>query len=225
MPSYVNTEEEKNILQTAVSRESLAVVVSANINVLCSLKAHPKKTIAQLCGVSQSLVSRWTSRTNPLLPGIEHLLTVAAYLGVPASYLLTEHREVEDVLPDWIQTYSDALIALISLSRRGIVSPDQVNDTVLKYLLKRFWHLSDIGLNEADFSAWIEKILRDFAVPMANSCDSEALFSYISRNEKGIAAIDEDTRYRNIVRILNTPGAVERIYRQMEEELQEEDPK
>lgn len=188
----------------------LAGIISANINRLCRTKVHPKKTIARLCSVSQSLVTKWTSEKAPVMPAVDNLLTIAAYFGVDITWLITEHEGY--VLPDHTQTYSSALLALISLLDKGIIECDFVNDPILGYLLERYRDLSGAGIEKAEFDAWLERIVKEFDIPIRKFHTDVPIHDDIIRNEAGIAAVDTDTKYRNLARALADEDVTERAY-------------
>lgn len=215
MPVYKKQQAETPPDVSYISNEDLAKIVSRNINRLCPTRKYPKKTIAKLCHVSTPLVSGWTSASSPQLPGVHYLLTIAEYFGVEISYLLTDHGSDDMALPDRVHTYSDAWVALIQLKCKGILQPEHVEDAILKYLLDRYFHLSNLGLSTEDFYDWMMKILQDFAVPITIFRDKEVIYQDISKNEEGIVAIDDDTRYRNIARALAEPDTVRDCFRRV----------
>ena len=186
--------------------------MAKNINELCHTKVSPKKIIALLCNVSPSLVTKWTSKT-PVLPPADALLVMADYFGVDVVWLLQEHTSYE--LPDHTKTYSGAFMALVSLLDKGIIETDFVSDPILSYLLGRYSSLKEAKIAQADFDAWVERIVKEFDIPISEYHNDVALQTDILRNERGIAAVDEDMKQRNLAKALSDENVVERAYRRV----------
>lgn len=195
-----------------VSHAELAKIVAKNINELCHMKMSPKKTIALLCNVSPSLVTKWTSKT-PILPPADALLVMADYFGVDVVWLLQEHTSYE--LPDYTKTYSGAFMALVSLLDKGIIETDFVSDPIVSYLLGRYLSLKEANIVQADFDAWLERIVKEFDIPIGEYHNDVALQTDILRNESGIAAVDEDMKQRNLAKALSDEEVVERAYQRV----------
>lgn len=203
-----------------INHAGLAKIISTNINQLCQTKLHPKKTIAELCDVSPSLVTKWTSAKTPVMPAVDNLLTIAAYFGVDLTWLITEHEGY--ILPDYTQTYRSALLALISLLDKHIIECDFVDDPILGYLLERYRELSEARIEKREFDVWMEHIIKEFDIPIGEFHKDKPLQDDIVKNESGIAAVDTDTKYRNLARALNdnevTARAYQRVYGNVEKQ-------
>ena len=81
---------------------------------------------------------------------------------------------------------------------------DFVNDPILGYLLERYRDLSGAGIEKAEFDIPFRKFHMD--VPIHDD---------IIRNEAGIAAVDTDTKYRNLARALADEYVTERAYQRL----------
>lgn len=191
-----------------ISGEMLAKIVQKNLNLLCFTRLHPKATIARLCGVSQTIVTRWTSESKPVLPPANALMMMADYFGVDITWLLEDHTTYE--LPDHAKTYSDAFIVLVSLYNKGIVeSADHVNDPVLCYLLGKYIKLKKAKIIEpTEFDAWVNRIVKEFDIPLLDEHNNKDSIDYYLENDDMIVAVDEDMKYRNLARILTDKARV-----------------
>lgn len=192
-----------------INHKLLAHIVSRNINALCQTKTHAKKNLAELCAVSPALVTKWTATDNPIIPRVEYLVTIAKYFNVEVEWLLTDHKDYK--MPEHIQTYSDAFVALIYMTREHIIETESIKDPILKYLVTRYWEILEDEVNEYDFKNWQKKIVRDFDIPITEYHNDISLHNDIIKYVKGIAAINLDEKYRNLAKSLNNPELIKKL--------------
>lgn len=194
-----------------VDHDNLAHIVAENINALCRLKdkkEKPKMTIAELCHVSPSAVTKWTK--TPILPPVDALMIIADYFGVDLMYLL--HHHGAEKLPDCTKTYSTAFIAIISLVDKGITSYEGIADPIFRYLTERYENLKNNRLSKNEFNTWLFEIVRDFDIPINLEYHNDDFIQEVIANRvDGIAAVNEDKKMRNIARALNNEEIMDKI--------------
>ena len=79
----------------------------------------------------------------------------------------------------------------------------------------RYSGLKEANIAQADFDVWVERIVKEFDIPISEYHNDVALQTDILRNEVGIAAVDEDMKQRNLARALSDAEVVERAYRRV----------
>jgi len=165
-------------------------------------------TIAELCHVSPSAVTKWTK--TPILPLVDALLIIADYFGVDLMYLLHQHDTYK--LPDCTKTYSTAFITIASLIDKGITTYEGIADPILRYLAKRYEDLKGNRLPKAEFDNWLHSIVLDFDIPInLEYHNDDFIQDVIADRVEGIAAINEDRKMRNIARALNNEEIMNQI--------------
>lgn len=204
MPVYVR----KNLRY-----DELAQTIAENINKLCPSRIAPKKEIAKQCGVSPSLVTKWTCK-KPVMPSTDCLLVIADFFGVDLNWLITKHGSTRE-LPDYTKTYSGAFAALVSLYDRKIIDPKEIKDPILHYLLNKYAKLQRSNVNADEFDDWVDMIGQQFNIPIAEYHNDVAIQEEILRVESNIVAINEELQYRNLAKALNDPMIVERARRKV----------
>ena len=195
------------------NHDHLAEIIRDNINYLCRIKQRQKQDIAKICNVSGALVTKWTSKKSPIIPAINNLLTIAALFEVDLEWLVTEHNEYR--LPDYTKTYASAFSVLISLILKGVVYTTDIKDPILNYFLVRYENMKKDGVRQNDIDEWLRKINRAFDIPIREYNNDLLIHNDILQNEPGIAAVDEDMKYRNLARALNDEEIIDRAYKRV----------
>ena len=191
------------------AKAKLARIVSENINSLCPTRVSPKKTIAEICGVSQTMVTKWTSN-EPVLPPASALLIIAQYFAVDLAWLLEDHTANE--LPDRTKTYTNAFVVLISCFDKHIIEkPEYISDPILKLLIGKYVSLKNSDkITPSELYSWLDKIIKAFYIPIPiEHHNNRAIIDDILKYEN-TAAVDEDIKLRNLALALNDTEIVER---------------
>lgn len=202
----------------AYDKSNIAEIIRDNINTLCREQKCKKKTIAKLCQVSETLVSKWTAKKNPVLPSVDMLLTIASYFQVDIQRLVTRHDEYK--LPELAKTYSSAFSVLVSLLKKEIIiTVDAIQDPILQYLLIRYNKLVSDGIRQEDIDKWLKKVDEEFDIPIGKFHNDETIQFEILHNETGIAVVDEDIKYSNLARALDNDEIVKRAQKRVRDKI------
>lgn len=189
--------------------DKLAKIIATNINAKCKGRKAPKGTIADICHVTNALVTKWTAKDSTTIPSVPALITIADYLNVDVQWLWEDHTTYE--YKNHIRTYSDALEELMALyDSEIIVDVNAIVDPILKYLMGRVLSLRNSTLAAKEFGSWIERIKKEFDIPITDAHNETKYLDDILMNENGIAAVDEDMKYRNLAKALYDKDVMQR---------------
>ena len=196
------TAEERKAHQKHIKE-----TVRNNLILLLDGKTNGKKTIAELCGVKASSVSRWVSMNPKTLqvPGPEHLKVISQHFHVSVDWLLSDHTEY-DVL-NRVSTYADAIISLIPLLKNGTLDKSNVKDPILQFLCEDYQNTFIDYMPETERSKWISDVMEHFNVPLPRPGNmNPAIIEFIMHDSTIEHFRSKFEEYANIARIVGDPS-------------------
>lgn len=190
--------------KTIKGKNEFALTVKRNLETLSKQRKNGKKVIADACGKSQAMVTKWTTN-EPALPSADSLYYIAKEFGVTVDWLLSDHKDND--MMSRISTYSDGFIALIPLVTRDLIQADSIDEPILRYLLKRYEAIMSSSISEAKYIEWLHDIILKFNIPLAPVI-SEELCSYFINTVPDVKCINDDETYMNLANLLQDEAVV-----------------
>lgn len=174
--------------------------IKNNLRDICEKKGT-KKVISELCGCSESLITKWCDFSKDTLPNFEDLHKISSHCGVSIDWLLSSHKDTD--LLDHIHTYSDAFTALVSLVQKQILPVTSIEDIILNYLLNRYDQFLYSDISEKEIAGWMYNIIGKYDIPLTRYSTDKELCDCIIQTCSGIKSIHDDDTYRNLAIALN----------------------
>lgn len=188
------------------------LVVKENLNELCLRERDAKTKMAQVCGISPSSVTKWTSLSQPGVPNIEYLEKIAEYFGVTLDWLVKAHPTYDFF--DQQVTYSDTFLALMPLVRNGGLLIEGVKDPILVYLLsegKRI--LAHPTMAPEKKNSWLKRVKALFELPMPGQVEP-GLWERIRDGEKSVADADLLLEHAALAKLVGDEEFMQKAYEQ-----------
>lgn len=126
--------------------------------------------IVEKTKASDSSVSRWM--TGKSLPTVDKLVILAEIYGVSPNWFLTKHN-YDEVMKTEL-TYIEAALMLKKLVELKALKADSITDYFLRYLVDRLINVESLtNISNEKRSAWLEKLMGDYSIPVMESRDIE----------------------------------------------------
>lgn len=201
-------EREKMKRQQNEAKKERTDIIRENLNLLFESEPGSKVRVAEECGVTKPVVTRWVLSGNNRAPAPEYLYIVAKHFNVTVDWILTRHENRQNDRP----TYTDAFTALFALCRNETLTPDAVSDPVLNALLTQAAAVTGrraLSAEQKDrYLAGITKRFRKYTIP--EKADP-AVFRAIIETVPGIADIDPVFEAENLAKIVSDKETYEKI--------------
>ena len=192
----------------------LAVIVRDNLKQLTATTRYPKATLADICCVTRGTVSHWFSPTNPKLPSLECLMTIAEHYGIMIDTLLTESGE--KYMDRRFNTYSDAFTILNECIWDGIIEAEDIHNRILKELCTMYTEARMCnGISDEDIGTWVKEIVARFCIQIPNmeTMNAEELLHMdeiidLIYDSPGVRTMDKLQTLENLAKELNNKDTV-----------------
>ena len=193
------TAEERKAYQ-----EHTKETVRNNLLLLFKRIKNPKKTVADVCGVKQSSITRWVSEDKTYLPGPEHLKSIANLFGVSVDWILSDHTA--DNAFNRVTTYADAIFALVPLIENQALNIETVSDPILKYLCQDYHRTFHSYMPEDQKKRWISDVMLNFNVSLPEECPTQEQVDLIRENNKTVPNLNPFFEYANLAKVISNPN-------------------